>query len=129
MATKRIDPDDLLPLTPAVFHVLLALADGERHGYAIMREVAEHTDGQIKMGPGTLYGTIKRLIAAKLIAESDERPDPQLDDERRRYYRLTALGERVGRAEAARYAAMVRLARGKRLLGRFTRAAFAGGAE
>jgi len=122
-----MDPEDLLPLTPAVFHVLLALAGGERHGYAIMREVAEHTDGQIKMGPGTLYGTLKRLIEAKLIEESDERPDPRLDDERRRYYRLTALGERVSRAEAARYAELVRLAQGKRLIGRFTRDALTEG--
>src|ERR1041385_4892250 len=100
MTKTRIEPDDFLPLTPAVFHVLLALADGERHGYAIMQEVAEHTDGKMKMGPGTLYGTIKRLLEAKLIEESDERPDPKLDDERRRYYRLTGLGERVVKAEA-----------------------------
>src|SRR5262245_15549472 len=118
MATTRIDPEDLLPLTPAVFHVLLALADGERHGYAIMQEVAEHTDGRIKMGPGTLYGTIKRLIEARLIEESDERPDSQLDDERRRYYRLTGLGERVVRAEAQRYADMAAVARGKKLIGK-----------
>src|SRR4026207_1422768 len=104
MAMKKTEPEDMLPLTPAVFHVLLALADGERHGYAIMREVAEHTDGQIKLGPGTLYGTIKRMIEARLIEESDDRPDPQLDDERRRYYRLSGAGERVVRAEARRYA-------------------------
>jgi DNA-binding PadR family transcriptional regulator len=116
MSTKNSEPEELLPLTPAVFHVLLALAEGERHGYAIMREVAEHTDGQIKLGPGTLYGTIKRMIEARLIEESDERPDPQLDDERRRYYRLSGAGERVVRAEARRYADMVKLARGKGLL-------------
>jgi DNA-binding PadR family transcriptional regulator len=118
MAPKQIEPDDLLPLTPAVFHVLLALVDGERHGYAIMQEVAASTGGRIKMGPGTLYGTVKRLLAARLIEESDERPDPELDDERRRYYRLTALGQQVVRAEARRYAAMVTVARGKRLLGK-----------
>lgn len=112
------DPEELLPLTPAVFHVLLALTDGERHGYAVMREVADHTDGQIKMGPGTLYGTIKRLLEARLIEESDERPDPQLDDERRRYYRLSGLGERVAKAEARRYAEMVKVARGKGLIGK-----------
>lgn len=106
----------MLPLTPAVFHVLLALAEGERHGYAIMQEVAESTDGRIKMGPGTLYGTVKRLLEAQLIAESDERPDPRLDDERRRYYRLTAVGEQVVRAEARRYADIVELARGKNLI-------------
>ena len=118
MTKTRTDPNSLLPLTPAVFHVLLALADGERHGYAIMQEVAEHTDGQITMGPGTLYGTIKRLIEARMIAESDERPDPHLDDERRRYYRLTGLGQRVVQAEARRYEAMVKVARGKKLIGR-----------
>ena len=118
MPKIKTDPEEMLPLTPAVFHVLLALADGERHGYAIMQEVSEHTDGQIKMGPGTLYGTVKRLIEAKLIEESDERPDPHLDDERRRYYRLSAFGQRVVKAEAMRYAAMVKVARGKRLFGR-----------
>ena len=118
MPKSEPDPKDLLPLTPAVFHLLLALADGERHGYAIMQEVAEHTDGRIKMGPGTLYGTIKRLIAARLIEESEERPDPQLDDERRRYYRLTALGQRVAQAEAQRYADMAAVARRKKLIGK-----------
>jgi len=118
MKTAQMDPEKLLPLTPAVFHLLLALVEGERHGYAIMQEVAESTIGRIKMGPGTLYGTIKRLLTAKLIEESDERPDPELDDERRRYYRLTALGERVAKAEALRYAEMVKLARGKRLFSR-----------
>jgi DNA-binding PadR family transcriptional regulator len=118
MNTTSLDPEQLLPLAPAVFHVLLALADGERHGYAIMREVAHSTNSKIKMGPGTLYGTIKRLLASRLIEETDERPDPELDDERRRYYCLTAFGQRVLKAEAARYAAMVELARGKKLLGR-----------
>ena len=77
------------PLTPAVFHILLALADGEKHGYAIMKDVEAQTSGQLKMGPGTLYGSIKRMLAGGLIAETDERPDMALDDERRRYYRLT----------------------------------------
>ena len=104
------------PLTPAVFHVLLALVDGERHGYAIMQEVAETTGGQIEMGPGTLYGTIKRLLEAGLIEESDRRPDPQLDDERRRYYRLTGIGERAVRAEALRFEALTEVARRKKLL-------------
>jgi DNA-binding PadR family transcriptional regulator len=121
MATTQIDPEEFLPLTPAVFHVLLALAEGERHGYAIMREVAESTNGKTEMGPGTLYGTIKRLLEMKLIEESDERPDAKRDDERRRYYRLTGLGERVVKAEAARYREMVKLARGKRLIGRLAR--------
>jgi DNA-binding PadR family transcriptional regulator len=127
MATTSIDPEKLLPLTPAVFHVLLALTEGERHGYAIMREVSESTNGKIKMGPGTLYGTIKRLLEMKLIEESDERPDPKLDDERRRYYRMTGLGERVVKAEAARYAAMVAVARGKKLIGKLARLGWAGG--
>jgi DNA-binding PadR family transcriptional regulator len=118
MAKPKTDPETLLPLTPAVFHVLLALAGGERHGYAIMQEVVASTDGQIKMGPGTLYGTIKRLLEAQLIEESDERPDPHLDDDRRRYYRLTGVGEEVVRAEARRYADIVALARGKKLIGR-----------
>lgn len=122
MPAKKVDPDELLPLTPAAFHVLLALADGERHGYAVMQEVAEHTEGRIKMGPGTLYGTIKRLIEAQLIEESDERPDAESDDERRRYYRLTGVGQRVAKAEARRYAAMVAVARGKRLIGKLTQA-------
>jgi DNA-binding PadR family transcriptional regulator len=101
-----------------VFHVLLSLANGERHGYAIMQEVAENTNGTVKMGPGTLYGTIKRLLEAKLIEESDERPDPELDDQRRRYYRLTADGLHVVQAEAERYAAVTRLIKNKGLFGK-----------
>jgi DNA-binding PadR family transcriptional regulator len=111
MPTKIKSPDEMLPLSPAVFHILLALADVDRHGYSIMQYVAETTDGKIKMGPGTLYGTVKRLLAAKLIEESDERPDPKLDDERRRYYRLTPFGRRVLSAEVSRYSKMVKTAR------------------
>jgi DNA-binding PadR family transcriptional regulator len=127
MVKPETDPTSLLPLTPAVFHVLLALADGERHGYAIMQEVAATTDGQIKMGPGTLYGTIKRLLESQLIEESDERPDPRLDDERRRYYRLSGVGEQVVRAEARRYAAIVAVARGKKLFDKTALVALPGG--
>ena len=127
MPTTHTEPGEMPPLTPAVFHVLLALADGERHGYAIMQEVAESTGGRIKMGPGTLYGTIKRLLEARMIEESDERPDPDMDDERRRYYRLTALGQRAVRAEALRYAEIAAVARRKRLIGKPVRAAQAGG--
>src|SRR5262245_37343089 len=116
MTSLSPNPENLLPLTPAVFHVLLALAEGERHGYAIMQEVAGTTHGRIKMGPGTLYGTIKRLLAAGLIEESDRRPDPELDDERRRYYRLSGIGVRVAQAEAARYEALAKIARRKKLL-------------
>lgn len=110
-------PDDSLPLTPAVFHILLALADGEKHGYSIMQEVTALSNGQVKMGPGTLYGSIKRMLESGLIAESGERPDPAMDDERRRYYRLTDFGERVAQAEARRLAALVNTAPMKRLLG------------
>jgi DNA-binding PadR family transcriptional regulator len=109
-------PGDFLPLTPAVFHVLLALADGERHGYAIMQAVAETTGGGITMGPGTLYGTLKRLLDSGLVEEHDQRPDPELDDERRRYYRLTALGQQVAAAESRRLETLVRAARRKGLL-------------
>ena len=103
------------PLTPAVFHILLALADGDKHGYAIMKDVENQTAGRLKLGPGTLYGTIKRLLAASLIEEVDERPDPELDDERRRYYRLTAPGRRLALEENERMARAVKVARLKRL--------------
>ncbi len=98
------------PLTPAVFHILLALVEGEQHGYRIMQTVAEDSDGQFRMGPGTLYGTLKRMLSEGLIEESGERPDPALDDERRRYYRLTELGQTVLRAEAERLSGLVRRA-------------------
>jgi len=114
--TRR--PEEFLPLTPAMFHILLALADKERHGYHIMREVDERTSGSVKLGPGTLYGSIKRMIADGLVEELHERPDPELDDERRRYYRLTDLGFRVATAEAQRLEQMVRSARAKKLLPR-----------
>jgi DNA-binding PadR family transcriptional regulator len=104
------------PLTPAVFHILLALADEERHGYGIMQEVADRTERQVILGPGTLYGTIKRLLADGLIEESGERPDPEIDDQRRRYYRLTTLGRRAASAEARRLAQLVRVSRRKHLL-------------
>jgi DNA-binding PadR family transcriptional regulator len=110
------DVDTLLPLTPAVFHILLALSGGERHGYAIMREIETSTQGQLRVGPGTLYRSIKQMLAQGLIAEADERPDPALDDERRRYYRLTDFGQRVAQAEARRMARLVAQARAKRLL-------------
>jgi len=107
--------DDFLPLTPAVFHILLALTDRERHGYAIMTDVAAQTGGQLRMGPGTLYGSIKRMIASGLIEEADERPAPDLDDERRRYYRLTAQGRTVAAAESRRLANLLNVARNKGL--------------
>ena len=117
MADKIMpDPEEMLPLTPAVVHIMLALADGEKHGYGIMKAIEVTTDGQMKMGPGTLYGSIKRMLSAGLVEESDERPDPDLDDERRRYYRLTPFGQQVLRAEVERLAHLVSVARTKRLL-------------
>jgi DNA-binding PadR family transcriptional regulator len=115
------DPESFLPLTAAVFQILLALADGEKHGYGIMLEVGQRTGRRMRMGPGTLYGSIARMLAAGTIEESDERPDPALDDERRRYYRLTRLGRRVAAAEARRLVELVRLARATDLLPWLTR--------
>lgn len=106
-------PPDLLPLTPPVFHILLALADEERHGYAIMQDVARQTNDALQLGPGTLYGCLKRMLAAGLVEESDERPDPELDDERRRYYRMTTLGRSTVRAEASRLAGAVEAAKAR----------------
>ena len=106
------------PLTPAVFHILMALADGERHGYGIMQDVAEHTNQQFVMGPGTLYGTLKRMLESQLIEECGERSDPDLNDERRRYYRITRQGRRAAEAEAERLHKTLRVARGKQLLKR-----------
>jgi DNA-binding PadR family transcriptional regulator len=114
---SHADPSEMLPLTPAVFHILMALAGGELHGYGIMKEVEAHTEGHVKMGPGTLYGSIKRMLAVGLIEESDERPDPKLDDERRRYYRPTDFGRQVLTAEAQRLAQAVRVAQARKLLG------------
>ena len=111
--TAARDPEQFLPLTPAVFHILLALAEGDRHGYEIMKEVEAATRGVVKMGPGTLYGTIKRLLEQGLINESGERPDPDEDDERRRYYHLTAVGRSVLETEARRYEQLVKAARSK----------------
>ncbi len=105
--------DTPVPLTPAAFQILLALADGERHGYGIMQAVSAFTAGTVRLGPGTLYRSIKGLLADGLIAESDERPDPALDDERRRYYRLTEAGRRAAAAEARRLARLVDVARAK----------------
>jgi DNA-binding PadR family transcriptional regulator len=114
------DPGPHLPLAPASLHIVLALNRGERHGYAIMGDVEQLSDGVIKMGPGTLYGTIKKLVAEGLIEQSDARPDPALDDQRRKYYRLTALGQAVGAAEIQRLANLIERTRSPapaRLLG------------
>ncbi|HLK69703.1 MAG TPA: PadR family transcriptional regulator [Bryobacteraceae bacterium] len=108
--------ESFLPLRTNWFHILLSLADGEQHGYRIMQEVSERTGGKIRLWPATLYGTIKRLIEAGLIEESDERPAPELDDARRRYYRITRLGKRVLDAESVRMEELVRMVQGKRRL-------------
>ena len=110
------DVGRFLPLTPAAFHILLSLAGGERHGYGIMQEVAASTEGQMRLGPGTLYRSIKQLLEAGLIAEAGQRTDAALSDERRRYYRLTDLGQRVAQAEALRLARLVAQARERKLL-------------
>jgi DNA-binding PadR family transcriptional regulator len=110
-------PGDFLPLTPAVLHILLAVADGEQHGYAIAQAVEKLTDGTVRMGPGTLYGSIGRMVANGLIEESG-RARRNSDDERRRFYRLTTLGRRVLEAEADRLARVVALARSKNVLRR-----------
>jgi DNA-binding PadR family transcriptional regulator len=115
MTRRSPDPSDFLPLTPAIAHILLALSDADLHGYGIMQEIDRLTDGVVRMGPGTLYGTIKRMLAAGLVEEADERPDPALDDERRRYYRATALGTAVLEAETARMHALIGAARAKRV--------------
>lgn len=110
------DPESLKPLSPAVFHILLALADDERHGYGIMQEVKFRTDGQVSLAPGTLYGAIKRLLERGHIEEADERADPSLDDERRRYYKLTEIGKRVLWAETTRLEGLVHQAQAKQVL-------------
>jgi DNA-binding PadR family transcriptional regulator len=102
------DPSEYLPLPTTTFHILLALRDEEKHGYAIMRDVQALSDGAVRIGPGTMYGSIKRMLAEGLIEESDERPDPEMDDERRRYYRSTGLGARVRRAEVERLAKLLK---------------------
>ena len=108
------NPSDLLPLPVSQLHILMALATGDKHGYAIMREVRDFTAGAVTMGPGTLYGAVKQMLRAGLIAESDERPDPELDDQRRRYYRLTELGGRALDAEVSRMERLAHAARTRR---------------
>ncbi|HEV8409581.1 MAG TPA: PadR family transcriptional regulator [Gemmatimonadaceae bacterium] len=113
------DPESAkkLPLTPATFQILMSLVDGEQHGYAIMKEVEERTDGAVRLGPGTLYGSLKRLLEDGLVDEGAERADPELGDERRRYYRITKFGVAVARAEARRLESVLRTARQKKLIG------------
>jgi DNA-binding PadR family transcriptional regulator len=111
MKDKSVNPESLLPLPPATFHILLALADQDRHGYAIMNEVAHRTNGDLKLSAGTLYRSIQRMLEQGLITEPRRRPAPELDDERRRYYRITTFGIAVARAETQRLAQLVRIAR------------------
>ncbi len=111
MTTSDPAPASLLPLQPAVFHILMAVADDDRHGYAIIQDVAERTGGAVKLSPGTLYRSIQRMLEDGLLVEIDERPDPEEDDERRRYYRITPFGRAVARAEAQRLTDLVKLAR------------------
>jgi len=105
------NPDDLLPLPVAMFHILVAVADQDRHGYAIMQDVAARTNGALKLSPGTLYGSIRRMLEEALIVELSDRQRPDDDDERRRYYRITAFGRSVAQAEAARLATLLRQAK------------------
>ena len=107
-------PAEFLPLPTAQLHILLALVTGEKHGYAIMREVEALTEGSVTMGPGTLYGTIKRMLVAGLVQETEERPDPELDDHRRRYYRIDLLGSLVLDAEVERIEQLARTAHSRR---------------
>jgi DNA-binding PadR family transcriptional regulator len=114
---KKKTIESYLPLTPAVFHVLLSLADGEKHGYVISKEIARRTNDEVRLSAGTLYGIIKRLLEDKFIQESDERPDFSLDDERRRYYRLTKMGSALAEAEAERMERVLAMARARHILG------------
>jgi len=116
MQTTSESPKGLLPLTPAVFHIMLALMDQERHGYGIMKEVESQTQGEMLLRAGTLYQAIKRMLELGLIEESAERPDPKMDDERRRYYKLSGLGHKVARGEEERLRKLLQIARTKQKL-------------
>ena len=113
---EACDPEALLPLKPVLYLMLLALAEGDRHGYALKKDVLRRTAGKVNLGPGTLYRSIRELADGGLIAETDQRPDPALDDERRRYYRLLPFGRRVAAAESRRLADLVAAARASKLL-------------
>lgn len=116
MRSKKPAAADLLPLTPAVFHILLTLCDSGKHGYAIMREVESRSAGRIRIGPGTLYRSIQKMLDDGLVTETAERPDTDNDDERRRYYEMTEFGRAVAAAEAQRLAEIVREAQARKLL-------------
>jgi DNA-binding PadR family transcriptional regulator len=113
MTFTQTDIDALLPLPPATFHILMAVADEARHGYAIIQDIAARTNGDLRMSAGTLYRSIQRMLEQGLIVETNDRPDPEEDDERRRYYQITSFGAAVARAEATRLAQLVRLARAR----------------
>ena len=113
--TERDELDQLLPLPAAAFHILLAVSDQPRHGYAIIQDVAMRSGGDLKLSAGTLYRSIQRMLEQGLLVETRERPDPREDDERRRYYRITALGTAVARAETRRLADLIRMARARGL--------------
>lgn len=104
-------PESFLPLQPAVFHILIALADRDRHGYSIMQDVHSRTSGKVQLSPGTLYSSVRRMLEQGMIEELNESPDPSSSDERRRYYRLTALGRRIAAAEAERLESLLNQAR------------------
>ena len=123
MRRRRLqDHRAFIPLTPMVLQILLALADGDKHGYAIIKEVRRRSAGEVELGASSLYAVLKRLCADELVVETDERPDPSLDDERRRYYRLTEFGRQVAVAEMKRLEGLLRQARAKRLMPRPGRA-------
>jgi len=114
-AAHTVDPESFLPLPPAIFHILVSLAAGERHGYGILKDVAERTEGEVKLGPGTLYRSLSKMLEDGLIAEVKDRSLAALGDERRRPYRITPLGSAVARAETARLARLVEMAEGSGL--------------
>ena len=116
MAERLPSPESLLPLPSAAFHILLSLAEEDRHGYGIIQDVAARTDGALKLSAGTLYRSIQRMLEQGLVFETQERPDPELDDERRRYYRITLFGRAVAHAETGRLAQLLKLARARGIL-------------
>jgi DNA-binding PadR family transcriptional regulator len=119
MPRPEKEQDANAPLTPAMFHILLALADGDKHGYAILKDVEEHSNSEVRLSTGTLYGIIKRMLGDGIIEECRNRPPAEEDDQRRRYYRLTETGRKVAVAEAERMEKLITRARDKQLLARF----------